>query len=340
MEMLMNSDREYWRGVLGAGGFTAIPRWTGDSTPGVAEHREPIPDDLSAALHRLADSSALPLSALLLATHAAVLSALSGERSVATGYVAVAGDRPLPCRLSTGSTTWRELIEQAQRVETELLAHHDFPVDALVGELGLIGPLFETVLDPVAGGGRARRAHRAVGGHRPVRGPAGPAAALSDERAGRRGRRPDRRLPPHGARATGRRPRCRPAPAEPAVRRRARLPARRAGRTAPRATRSPVPRAVRAAGGRAPGRRRGGARRPAVDLRGAQRPRQPAGPGSAGPRAAATKAWSRWWPSATWTGWPPSSRSSRPAGCTCPSNRTSRPTASRPRSGAPDADWC
>ena len=204
MEMLMNSDREYWRGVLGAGGFTAIPRWTGDPTPGVAEHREPIPDDLSAALHRLADSSALPLSALLLATHAAVLSALSGERSVATGYVAVAGDRPLPCRLSTGSTTWRELIEQAQRVETELLAHHDFPVDALAGELGLIGPLFETVLDPVAGGGQlAEHTVLWVGIDR-CEGRLDLRLRYRTERAGRRGRRPDRRLPPHGARATGR----------------------------------------------------------------------------------------------------------------------------------------
>ena len=41
-----------------------------------------------AALRRLADELALPLGSVLLAAHAKVLAALSGEREVATGYVA------------------------------------------------------------------------------------------------------------------------------------------------------------------------------------------------------------------------------------------------------------
>ena len=36
----------------------------------------------------------------------------------------------------------------AQRVESELLSHQDFPVDELRRELGLTGPAFETVFDP------------------------------------------------------------------------------------------------------------------------------------------------------------------------------------------------
>ncbi|MCA1676829.1 MAG: hypothetical protein LC799_33190, partial [Actinobacteria bacterium] len=40
---------------------------------------------------RLADELAVPLSSVLLAAHAKVLAALSGEREVATGYVAADG---------------------------------------------------------------------------------------------------------------------------------------------------------------------------------------------------------------------------------------------------------
>ena len=121
---------------------------------------------------------------------------------------------------------------------------------------------------------------------RGTRRPARAAPALPDRRARRGQRRQDRRLPPHRARADRRRPGRRARAAEPAVRRGAALPARRARRAAPGAAGPPVPRAVRAAGADAPGRRRGRARRPAVDLRGAQRPRQPAGTGPAGARAA------------------------------------------------------
>ena len=88
MGMQVEAGREFWRGVLAAGGFTAIPRWTLDPVPGIAEHEAPIPDDLVAALRRLADELAVPLSSVLLAAHAKVLAALSGEREVATGYVA------------------------------------------------------------------------------------------------------------------------------------------------------------------------------------------------------------------------------------------------------------
>ena len=60
-------------------------------SPGIAEHEATIPDDLVAALRRLADELEVPLSSVLLAAHAKVLAALSGEREVATGYVAAAG---------------------------------------------------------------------------------------------------------------------------------------------------------------------------------------------------------------------------------------------------------
>jgi amino acid adenylation domain-containing protein len=148
MDVLTETDREYWCGVLVAGGSTAIPRWSLDPETGAAEHDAKIPDDLVAALRRLAYELDVPLSSVLLAAHAKVLSALSGERQVATGYIGGTGLRPLPCRLTTEAQSWRELVLDTHRVETQLLSHADFPLDELRRELGVTGPAFETVFDP------------------------------------------------------------------------------------------------------------------------------------------------------------------------------------------------
>ncbi|WP_328859769.1 non-ribosomal peptide synthetase [Streptomyces sp. NBC_00306] len=150
------TDAEFWRGVLTAGTFTAIPRWSGDRVPGTAEYTAAVPDELLASLRRWADEADLPLSSVLLAAHAKVLAALSGEQAVAT-YVRTPDGTPLPCRLSTASGTWRALIEDTDRAQAELLAHQDFPVDDFRRELGLGEPLPETLFDPYGDGdGRER----------------------------------------------------------------------------------------------------------------------------------------------------------------------------------------
>ena len=95
-----DTDREFWRGVLMDGGFTAIPRWTLDPVPGVATHEATIPGDLVAALRQRAAELGVPLGSVLLAAHAKVLATLSGEPEVVTGYIAAPGARPLPCRLA------------------------------------------------------------------------------------------------------------------------------------------------------------------------------------------------------------------------------------------------
>ena len=144
------ADREFWRDVLLAGGFTAIPRWSLDPAKGtarIAEHDAKIPDDLIATLRRLAAELETTVSSVMLAAHAKVLAALSGEREVATGYVAQQDGRPLLCRLTTEPDSWRSLLLMTHRAESELLAHSDFPVDDLKRELGLTEPSFETVLD-------------------------------------------------------------------------------------------------------------------------------------------------------------------------------------------------
>jgi amino acid adenylation domain-containing protein len=143
-ETFADSGREYWREVLLSGGFTAIPRWTAEPVPGVAQHEAAIPGDLVDDLRRRLE---VPLSSILLAAHIKVLAALSGETEVVTGYVAAPGALPLPCRCEVGSGSWRTLALEAHRTEWELLSHQDFGVGELRGELGLTGPMFETVFD-------------------------------------------------------------------------------------------------------------------------------------------------------------------------------------------------
>ena len=141
---------------LVAGGFSAIPRCTPDPATGTAEHEAKIPDDLIAKLRQLADELAVSVSSALLAAHAKVLAALSGERGVATGYVGRPGGQTLLCRLTTEPDSWRALLLATYRAESELLAHSDFPLDDLRRDLGLTEASFETVLDPMGWIQRAR----------------------------------------------------------------------------------------------------------------------------------------------------------------------------------------
>jgi hypothetical protein len=91
MDNRIETGREFWRAVLRAGGATAIPRWTLDPAPGVAEHVPALDDDLAAGVRRLADELELPLHSVALAAHAKVLAALSGEQDVVIGYAARPG---------------------------------------------------------------------------------------------------------------------------------------------------------------------------------------------------------------------------------------------------------
>ncbi|MEU9235551.1 non-ribosomal peptide synthetase [Streptomyces subrutilus] len=144
-----STSREFWHGVLAAGsGFAPLPRWTRVPVAVVAAYETPLPAGHAAALRRLADDVEVPLDCVLLAAHTKVLTALSGEQDVTTGYVTAAGHRPLPCGLTAGPGSWRSLLLRTRRALTDLLAHQDFPVDDLRRELGLTEAPFETVLDP------------------------------------------------------------------------------------------------------------------------------------------------------------------------------------------------
>jgi amino acid adenylation domain-containing protein len=141
-------SREFWRRMLLAGGYTALPRWTREPAAGVAEQRTRISVELRALLCQLANELAVPVRSVLLTAHAKVLGVLSGEEEVSTGYAAAQGRRPLLCRMTTTPHSWRAMVLETHQVVSELLSHADFPLDDVAGELPLTEPLFETVFDP------------------------------------------------------------------------------------------------------------------------------------------------------------------------------------------------
>ncbi|SDM86671.1 non-ribosomal peptide synthetase [Allokutzneria albata] len=121
--------RDFWQDVLGAAGFTALPRWTAlvDAPPGVAAHDVAL--------------TAPPSAAELLAAHAKVISALSGEPEIRTGYLPAGCDGvPLPCAIAVGGT-WAELVAQADDAAKDVFAHAAEPLPE--------GALFEVVLGDV-----------------------------------------------------------------------------------------------------------------------------------------------------------------------------------------------
>src|SRR5262245_4735329 len=132
------------RGRCEMSGFTAVPWWTLKPVAGVGEHEAGIPHELVAALCRLTNELAVPLSSVLLSAHAKVLGALSGEREVCTGYARELGS-PLPLRMTLGPRSWREVLLDRARTQAEVLAHRDCPVDDLRPEIGSGGPLFQAV---------------------------------------------------------------------------------------------------------------------------------------------------------------------------------------------------
>ncbi|KOX36285.1 MULTISPECIES: non-ribosomal peptide synthetase [unclassified Streptomyces] len=95
---------------------TTVPRWAPHPVPGTEEHTGTVlPARLTTALRTRADEFGVPVAAVLLAAHAKVLSALSADAEVTTGYLSPGAHRPTACRLTVGPGTWRHLTEEAHR---------------------------------------------------------------------------------------------------------------------------------------------------------------------------------------------------------------------------------
>ncbi len=183
------ADHDHWHRILTAGGATAIPRWTDTAVAGTAHHEIIVPAELATGIHCLAGDLGATVGAVLLAAHAKVLAALSGEGDIATGYVTDPGGRPLPCRLSTEPESWRGLVAEAQRADSGQRLHAGYPVSDLARDLNLDQPPFETVLDPATEEPQAPEAGVVVrvgfslaAGPGPDRDGTGPGVVRSDRR--------------------------------------------------------------------------------------------------------------------------------------------------------------
>ncbi|WP_328381301.1 amino acid adenylation domain-containing protein [Streptomyces sp. NBC_00400] len=155
MATRLTNDVDFRRDEPAAGGFATVPRWTRTPVPGTAAHESVIPEHLLPALERWAQEWGVTPHSVLLAAHARVLGALSGERTVATGYVAVAGGDPLPCRLTTAAASWRTLVRDTHQVASQLPAREGDRADGPGGTPDRSVPSPETVFDPTGGGGTA-----------------------------------------------------------------------------------------------------------------------------------------------------------------------------------------
>ncbi|MET8771303.1 non-ribosomal peptide synthetase [Streptomyces sp. NPDC004658] len=127
------AGREYWNAVVSAGGFTPLPGWAAEpGVPGTAEFRARLPESDRAHLD----------AALLLAVHAKVVAALTGDRDTVTGFQPARGGA-LPARITVEDGSWRELTATAAGTLRMVLA---FAADAPATE----PPMYDTLVAPRA----------------------------------------------------------------------------------------------------------------------------------------------------------------------------------------------
>lgn len=94
---------------------TTVPRWTRNPVPGTAEHRSTVPAEVMAGLRAVGERTGMHPGTVLLAAHAKVLAALTGQDEVTTGYVTAPGAPPAVLRLTAGPGSWRTLLRDTHR---------------------------------------------------------------------------------------------------------------------------------------------------------------------------------------------------------------------------------
>jgi amino acid adenylation domain-containing protein len=117
-----------------------------------------ISEEVSTGLEDLADAAAVPLKSVLLAAHLRVLSVITGQSEVVSGFVmngrpeGQGGDRvlglflnTLPLRFELGEGSYLDLARRAFDAERRLLPHRRFPMPAvrrMAGGLALFDATF------------------------------------------------------------------------------------------------------------------------------------------------------------------------------------------------------
>ncbi|WP_315833534.1 non-ribosomal peptide synthetase [Bradyrhizobium prioriisuperbiae] len=167
IERSVSKDRQhkaYWDSVLAGSSCLRLPRWgnakRAASTKVNVHH---VSDDvgLSNDIKKVAARLGVPVKTVLLAAHVYVLSLLTSERDIVTGYEY--GVRPelqdsanviglflntLPFRMEVKEgMTWQDIILSAYRTEVDFIAYRRYPMAKIKEDRKSRGPLFETVFN-------------------------------------------------------------------------------------------------------------------------------------------------------------------------------------------------
>ncbi|GAB1327004.1 non-ribosomal peptide synthetase [Streptomyces sennicomposti] len=117
-----------------------VPRWVlpvpGAERAGWAELTRPVPPRLAARVRLLARRTGVGWECALLAAHTAVLSALSGEHALLTGWTPPSGGPAAARAVALDGETWRELLTASARTAGDLA---DGPFETVL-DLGPAGP--------------------------------------------------------------------------------------------------------------------------------------------------------------------------------------------------------
>ncbi len=149
------ASEDFWAPRLRAGGSTSIPRWDGvqdpdggaeDGSDSVGTHLEVVPADLVRGIEDLAERLDVSPEAFVLAAHARVLGALTGEDDVVVGLAGSQDAAAVPVHLSCGSGSWTDLLLVAERRIRDVLAHPVGDLAALAARLDVALPEFETAV--------------------------------------------------------------------------------------------------------------------------------------------------------------------------------------------------
>ncbi|MFD9397194.1 condensation domain-containing protein, partial [Streptomyces sp. NPDC060000] len=154
-------DQSFWQDVVDQQGPVRIPaNWAAAEGPQESLRAHAPFADLEEGLRRLATEARTSLKSVLLAAHLKVLGMLTAEDAFHTGVVyhgrleAPGADRVLGMHLNTlpfpavkGARTWRELVEQVYRQETEIWARRRYPLPAIQRAAGGSGDLLSVLFE-------------------------------------------------------------------------------------------------------------------------------------------------------------------------------------------------
>ncbi|UNZ16009.1 non-ribosomal peptide synthetase [Streptomyces sp. 891-h] len=156
-------SRDFWREVMADPHPADVPR-----RPGAEETADfrvvlrdvPLPTGLTQRIEATADALSVPVKDVLLAAHMKVLSLVSGQRTVMTGYEH--SGRPelpdaettlglhlntVPFQVEVASGSWAELIRRVYRAELALLPHRRYPMAQMKQDLATQRQLFSTTFN-------------------------------------------------------------------------------------------------------------------------------------------------------------------------------------------------